>query len=924
MPSLSSTWRNVTKTDPCPLCGKPDWCSVSGDLEAIVCRRTDAAPDGWTKLPKQSSDGGNIFVKQSKKAPRQRATRQWIYRDRNGSPIVRVQRTDDGQGGKTYRQQRWDAKSKGWVSGTAGIDRADIPVYRYQEIQAAISNGEPIFITEGEGCADALWAMGLAATCNIGGSKKFAESDAADLKGASIVICPDRDKPGVEHAEAIAQFFPEASWLYAFPDSYWWQHLPPSQGLDIADWIEQGASREDILAAVEERRTLAPVTPAREAVQPRTPDTMQLTIEQAVQQARIILRETDNEIAANVRLESLRRACGMGDYSWSNNIIRPLKREMEGDRFKLELLALLQMEDAIERERLIAQLAPKYSMSAGRIEKALGLMRQRAQTPETKVLDLDELFDLEIEALDWLVPGILPARETIVLAGAPKSGKTLASIDLAFCIATGEDAFLGEAVKQGKVLLVSTDESPTSTRNKLLNRGFRKQDKDRIKIMPNWDISQMAQLEKILEEFKPDLTIIDSLRRINKGSEISENSAEFADNIYSLKETLSRYGSAGVLVHHTNKNREALGVDRLRGSSAIAGAVWGVWQLDQIPKPDPNNKKRMIVDPKDPKRVLSVFARDAEGQQLTIELNLENSSWRNLGSGESEEEAANKVTIRDRILNILAANPSPMTGKAIIEALDGAEVAPNSVYNELSSMERKRLINSKPAPGDKRYKVFSLPKAKNHLPPLPPPLSVSNMTNFAETLTEREIEDSHVDSHVIVMSQTGTLLPEIAETPTQSKVENSHTLSTGTRGGGVEELGRPAPTVTSTHNFKVGDRKATSYEEVEAAKAQYPGLTKEAAKFLTPEEIKRIKALKPEKVIAAQPPSTPEPKSPERELAERLIAVASQEEFEEIAKNYTGSPKDRELVEDAITIADVCFGRKCELKRWWEILWRNH
>ena len=53
---------------------------------------------------------------------------------------------------------------------------------------------------------------------------------------------------------------------------------------------------------------------------------------------------------------------------------------------------------------------------------------------------------------------------------------------------------------------------------------------------------------------------------------------------------------------------------------AIAGAVWGTWQLDHIPLADPNNKKKLMIDPKDPRRVLSIFPRDAEGQIFTLNL----------------------------------------------------------------------------------------------------------------------------------------------------------------------------------------------------------------------------------------------------------------------------------------------------------------
>lgn len=159
----------------------------------------------------------------------------------------------------------------------------------------------------------------------------------------------------------------------------------------------------------------------------------------------------------------------------------------------------------------------------------------------------------------WLINNLLPLGETIILAGAPKSGKTLLAIDAAFAVATGE-SFLGESVSQGRVLIISVDESPNSTKVKLMKLGFRKSDADNVRVMIQFDVTQMAKLEADLESFKPSLVIIDSLNRINHKQEISENSAEFADNIYTLKDLLTRYGASGILIHHTNKNDESLDV----------------------------------------------------------------------------------------------------------------------------------------------------------------------------------------------------------------------------------------------------------------------------------------------------------------------------------------------------------------------------
>ncbi|MEG4322001.1 MULTISPECIES: hypothetical protein [unclassified Microcoleus] len=121
-------------------------------------------------------------------------------------------------------------------------------------MQKAIAKNELIFAVEGEPCADLLWNLGLAATCNIGGSGKWRPTDSQDLSGAQVVICPDRDIPGVKHAELIYKDFPEAQWLYPYPESRAWDNLPKSQGLDVLDWVkDKNLSAEDLINSITPR-----------------------------------------------------------------------------------------------------------------------------------------------------------------------------------------------------------------------------------------------------------------------------------------------------------------------------------------------------------------------------------------------------------------------------------------------------------------------------------------------------------------------------------------------------------------------------------------------------------------------------------------------------------------------------------------------
>jgi predicted P-loop ATPase len=247
----------VTKTSPCPHCGKPDWCYSIGELS--VCSREQPPAAGWEVTLKADKNGKFFYAPiQQKKAIRPRKTRYWEYPARDGSPLVRVVRFDDGKGSKAkWHQERWGKhrNKMGWLVGIDGVAREDIPIYRYADIQKAIANNELIFLVEGEACADILWSLGLAATCNIGGSGKWRNTDTSDLQGARIVIVPDRDEPGIKHAELLHQEFPGALWLYPYPDSLAWENLPKSKGLDIADWVDQyQLTSDDIKAAVTEKK----------------------------------------------------------------------------------------------------------------------------------------------------------------------------------------------------------------------------------------------------------------------------------------------------------------------------------------------------------------------------------------------------------------------------------------------------------------------------------------------------------------------------------------------------------------------------------------------------------------------------------------------------------------------------------------------
>jgi hypothetical protein len=264
---ISSTRGNltrVTKSNPCPHCGKPDWCYFIGELS--VCNRDQPPATGWEATSKTDKDDKTYYARpQEKKSVRPAQTRYWEYPDRDGSPLIRVRRIDFGDGvtKKDIKQQHWDKNKKEWVMGYGGVPRDNIPIYRYAEVREAIANGKQIFLVDGEQCADILWEFNLAATTSIGGMGKVSLTTFRDLQGAQVVIVPDRDEPGLKDANKAAEYFPDARWLYPFPGKDW-ERLPKSDGLDIFDWIGQGnLSPSKIRAAIGEKKVFnAPPAPA--------------------------------------------------------------------------------------------------------------------------------------------------------------------------------------------------------------------------------------------------------------------------------------------------------------------------------------------------------------------------------------------------------------------------------------------------------------------------------------------------------------------------------------------------------------------------------------------------------------------------------------------------------------------------------------
>lgn len=168
----------------------------------------------------------------------------YSYQDPTGREIRQKLRYDP----KDFRIRHQDAAGH-WIY-KAGNGPAVL--YRLPELQAAIAQGELIFVVEGEKDADRLASLGLVATCNIEGAAKpdqrpkWKAEYTAQLAGAArVVLIQDNDDNGRAHMRHVAQQLRgkvKVQWL-ELPDL-------PAKG-DVSDWLDAGHTLDELHSLVE-------------------------------------------------------------------------------------------------------------------------------------------------------------------------------------------------------------------------------------------------------------------------------------------------------------------------------------------------------------------------------------------------------------------------------------------------------------------------------------------------------------------------------------------------------------------------------------------------------------------------------------------------------------------------------------------------
>ena len=420
----------------------------------------------------------------------------FAYKNNSGKEVVVVHRDDTSGSKKIWQDFPTIEKTPNGHKSQLQEVKANILPYRYHEaIAKSKETGLPIFVVEGELTCEAVWALDIPCITFLGGSKQYrTNGDYSHLfRNEKLVLCPDRDEQGVAFMAEVANDNPGSSWLYADPRSWEWENLPTGNGYDIGDYIEEGATKDDLLSSIASK--------SRHQGQDGKP----------------CYEEIISAIEGFVGLYANDARIAYEAGSW------------------LEQRGVKMSQQNVERI----------------IEEAKGRVYGKEEIESIDALDIAN----SDKARDWLIAGIVPLGSVMLLAAAGGTGKTTLLYNWALHVALGQP-WSGRRCIKGKCLLISADEPLVDTAEKLSVIGYKDaglQQGD-ISFWETWRFANMKQLEDYIRKERPSLVMIDSLTACLSGMNVDLAKSSAGDAIYDLRDMANKYNCSIAITHHLNKS----------------------------------------------------------------------------------------------------------------------------------------------------------------------------------------------------------------------------------------------------------------------------------------------------------------------------------------------------------------------------------
>lgn len=314
-------------------------------------------------------------------------------------------------------------------------------------------------------------------------------------------------------------------------------------------------------------------------------------------------------------------------------------------------------------------------------------MEQRRKESEELTfswISAKDLSTIPFPPKTWIIPDLLPVGLTI-LAGKPKSGKSILALNILHSLAEGEKV-LGEfPCRLQMVFYMGLEDHPRRIQARLRKMGG--YPSPNLLILDTEDYRHprggkssdtLGRLGRFLEE-QPHLRllVIDTLGRIRSNEDHKGSLYQLdTDFVGAIQRMATSHNVAILVIHHLNKRRTFDDQEAISGTTAIAGAADTLWIL----KRPPGSRKAR----------LAVIGRDLPEMEYNLEFDPAILRWISRGPSDELAEGEAVSPLRRQIIELLMSSREPFGPSAIAKAL-GKKVGNIKVY--LSAMKVEGLIS---------------------------------------------------------------------------------------------------------------------------------------------------------------------------------------------------------------------------------------
>lgn len=183
-----------------------------------------------------------------------------------------------------------------------------------------------------------------------------------------------------------------------------------------------------------------------------------------------------------------------------------------------------------------------------------------------------ELDSIDLPALSWTVPGLLPEGFGI-LAAAPKIGKSWMVLSLGLAVASGT-SFLGVAVEQRPVLYFALEDGHRRLQERQ-RRILDQQPAPEALLLRTDPLDALQAAKQFVTDHSGTnpVIIIDTLARIRparkRGADMYREDYDFGSSL----KAISDQGATVLGVHHTRKSESEDFLESASGSNGLTGAA---------------------------------------------------------------------------------------------------------------------------------------------------------------------------------------------------------------------------------------------------------------------------------------------------------------------------------------------------------------